>query len=268
MTFANTDDPGTMIGASVHGPDGTKLGKIESIYLDDETNRPEWAAVSTGMFGGHVSLVPLRQGQWGDDTLRVPFDKEQLKNAPHHDPAARISVSEEHELCRHYGIDHGRTGDDRAQGHVPGDTGDTGTEVAGGGLPDRTSGGADPAMTRSEERLRVGTETHEVGKARLRKHIVTENVSTTVPVRREEVVVEREPITEANRDQAMAGDDLTEDEHEVVLHEEQVVTAKDTVPVERVRLGTETVTEHEQVDETVRKEHIDLPETDVDPGQR
>lgn len=261
MTFANTDNPGTMIGAPVRGPDGTKLGRIESIYLDDETGQPEWAAVGTGMFGGHVSLVPLRQCRWEGDTLSAPFDKEQLKNAPHHDPSARISVSDEHELYRHYGIDRGRTGDDSAQGRVPGNTGDTDPEVG-------DKGHVDQAMTRSEERLRVGTETREVGRARLRKHIVTENVSATVPVRREEVVVEREPITEANHDQAMAGDDLTEDEHEVILHEEQVVTAKETVPVERVQLGTQTVTEHEQVDETVRKEHIDLPDTDVEPGQR
>ena len=123
-------------------------------------------------------------------------------------------------------------------------------------------------MTRSEEQLRVGTEQRETGRARLRKHIVSENVSTTVPVSHEEVTLEREPITEANRGDALAGGDLTEEEHEVTLTEQRAVTSKETVPVERVRLGTETVTGQEQVDETVRKEQIDEVEVDGTTGGR
>jgi uncharacterized protein (TIGR02271 family) len=115
----------------------------------------------------------------------------------------------------------------------------------------------DDAMTRSEERLRVGTEEREAGRARLRKHVVTENVTTTIPVSREEVTLEREPITEANRDAALAGDELSEETHEVTLTEQRPVVDKQTVPVERVRLGAETVTDDEQIDETVRKEVID-----------
>ncbi len=92
----------------------------------------------------------------------------------------------------------------------------------------------DEAMTRSEEQLHVGTEQQETGKARLRKHIVTETETVQAPVSREEVRVEREPITEANRGQAMAGGDLTEEEHEVTLTEERAVVTKEAVPVERV----------------------------------
>ena len=98
-------------------------------------------------------------------------------------------------------------------------------------------------MTVSEERLDVGTERREAGRARLRKYVVTENVTQTVPVQREEVRVEREPITDTNRDDALSGPGISEDEHEVVLHEERPVVDKDTVPVERVRLDTETVTD-------------------------
>ena len=106
------------------------------------------------------------------------------------------------------------------------------------------------------------------GKAKLRKYIVTENVTQTVPVSHEEVRIEREPITEANRDQALAGKDLSEEEHEVVLTEERVVTSKETVPVERVKLGTETVTGEQQVDETIRKEQIDTDGIDVTDRER
>jgi uncharacterized protein (TIGR02271 family) len=87
---------------------------------------------------------------------------------------------------------------------------------------------------------------------------VTENVTQTVPVSREEVRLEREPITDANREAAVSGPDISEEEHEVVLHEERPVVQKETVPVERVSLGTETVTEQQTVNEEVRKEHVDV----------
>jgi uncharacterized protein (TIGR02271 family) len=118
-------------------------------------------------------------------------------------------------------------------------------------------------MTRSEEQIRVGKERAETGRVRLRKYIVTEDVQTSVPVSREEARVEREPITEANRDEALSGPELTESEHEVTLTEERPVVDKGTVPVERVRLGKETVTDEQQVSEQVRKEQI---ETEGDTG--
>ena len=119
-------------------------------------------------------------------------------------------------------------------------------------------------MTVSEERLAVGTERQEAGRARLRKYVVTENVTQTVPVQREEVRLEREPITDANVGAATSGPEISEEEHEVVLHEERPVVEKETVPVERVRLDTETVTEQQTVDADVRKERVDV-EGDV-PG--
>ena len=122
-----------------------------------------------------------------------------------------------------------------------------------------TSGpNTDEAMTRSEEELRVGTEKVEAGRARLRKYVVTEQQSVQVPVTREEVRVEREPITDANRGDALSGAAITEEEHEVVLHEERPVVTTEAVPVERVRLGTETVTDQETVTGEVRKEQVEL----------
>src|SRR4029450_2120412 len=114
------------------------------------------------------------------------------------------------------------------------------------------------AMTRSEEELRVGTQTRERGRARLRKYVVTEEQQVTVPVQREEVRVEREPITDANLDDATDGPAISEEEHEVTLREEEVVGEKRAVPKERVRLDTETVTDERQVSEEVRKEQIQV----------
>ena len=124
-------------------------------------------------------------------------------------------------------------------------------------------------MTRSEEQLHVGTEKIETGRARLRKYIVTEQVTQTVPVSHEEITVTREPITDANIGDALAGGELTEEEHEVVLTGERVVTSKETVPVERVSLGTETVTEQQQVTADVSHEEIEVvdPQVDTDPSR-
>jgi uncharacterized protein (TIGR02271 family) len=253
MTIANISNLSELTGAPVHGSDGAKLGKIDGIYFDNDTDRPAWAAVKSGLFGGHVSLVPLGQSNWDGTTLTVPFDKDALQNAPHHDPDAAINESDEAELYRHYGMtDMQQSAASDGRRDRAGEPGVQGRDTSGPTT--------DQAMTRSEERLHVGTEQRETGRARLRKYIVTENVSTTVPVSHEEVTLEREPITDANRGDALSGADLTEETHEVTLTEQRAVTSKETVPVERVRLGTETITEHQQVDETIRKEQIDQVE--------
>jgi uncharacterized protein (TIGR02271 family) len=121
----------------------------------------------------------------------------------------------------------------------------------------------DDAMTRSEEELRVGTREREAGKVRLRKYVVTENVTKTVPVSHEEVRLEREPITDANVGAATDGPAISEEEHEVTLRAEEPVIEKTAVPKERVRLDKDVVQDETQVTEEVRKERI---ETDGPTG--
>ena len=123
----------------------------------------------------------------------------------------------------------------------------------------------DDAMTRSEEELRVGKTERESGRARLRKYVVDEEVTQTVPVRREEVRVEREPITDANAGDALDGPAISEEEHEVVLHDEELVVDKRAVPKERVRLDKDTVTDEQQVSEDVRKEQVELIDAEASP---
>lgn len=112
-------------------------------------------------------------------------------------------------------------------------------------------------MTRSEEELHVGTASRETGRARLRKYVVTEEVQQNVPVQREELRVEREPITDANRDAAASGPEITEQEHEVTLHAEEPVVEKRVVPQERIRVDKETATDEQEVSEQVRRERIE-----------
>jgi uncharacterized protein (TIGR02271 family) len=265
MAAQNLPDPTQLNGVTVQDSDGGKIGKVTDVYLDDQTSKPEWAAVKTGMFGGHVSLVPLANAEFDGEALKVPYDKDQVKNAPHQDPAQELSPKQEAEIFDHYGVAYGgetvtaKTGGQGKQDSAQ--TGGKGKQESGqvGGPGHDTSGeNTDKAMTRSEEQLHVGTERVHAGTARLRKYVVSEDVTKTVPVRHEEVRVQREPITDANRGEAMSGGELTEEEHEVTLHAEKPVVNKETVPVERVRLGTETVTEEHTVNETVSKEQIEM----------
>jgi uncharacterized protein (TIGR02271 family) len=233
---------------------GDKIGSIGRVYVDDNSGEPTWVTVKTGLFGSSESFVPLTGASVDGDDVRVVYAKDKIKDAPRVDDDGEIGPEEENRLYAYYGLD-GSTGeydntfDDSARFASEGRTDTTGYDTSGPTTDD--------AMTRSEEQLRVGTQTREGGRARLRKYVVTENVTQTIPVSREEVRVEREPITDANRPAAESGPAISEEEHEVILHEERPVVDKEAVPVERVKLGTETVTEEATVSEEVRKEQID-----------
>jgi uncharacterized protein (TIGR02271 family) len=241
-------------------PKGEKIGAVKRVWLDGRTGDPLWASVHTGLFGLKESFVPLQRAELRDDQLRVPVDKDQVKDSPRieatHD---HMTDDEQAALYRHYGFgpQGGRPG--QPPQRRPGSSLQP-EEYPGRGRENRGAPRStrDDAMTRSEERLKVGTEQVETGKVRLVKHVVTEQQQVQVPVTHEEVRLEREPITEANRGDAMRGDDITEAEHEVTLHAEKPVVEKETVPVERVRLAKEEVTDTETVSGTVRKEQIDL----------
>ena len=233
-------------GRNLIGADGHKLGTIDVLYADEQDGTPTFATVHTGLFGSRTSFVPLNEATLTGDDVQVPYDADLVKAAPHVERDEHLSPQEEERLYSHYGV--GVPAAERTRNEP------TTTDQTVG--YDTSGPTTDDAMTRSEERLQVGTERTEVGRVRLRKYVVTENVTQTIPVSHEEVRIEREPITDANREAAGRGPDISEEEHEVVLMAERPVVAKETVPVERVRLGTETVTEQQQVTEQVRKEQI------------
>jgi len=238
-------------GNDAHDRDGDKIGEIKEIYLDRATGRPQWALVSTGLLKGQ-SFVPLEGAAEEPDGVRFAYDKAQVKDAPSIDVDQELSPEEEQRLYVHYGLEWGDFDYDQqyAEPEPQPDRGAVGHDTSGPTT--------DQAMTRSEEEIAVGTTAREAGRARLRKYVVTEHVQTTVPVRREEVRVEREPITDANIGDAADGPAISEQEHEVVLHEEQPVVEKRVVPKERVRLDKQTVTEEQPISEEVRKEQIEI----------
>lgn len=225
---------------------GTKIGTVANIYMDRASGAPEWLAVQTGLFGTKETFVPLEGVTSSGDALQVPYEKSFVKDAPNVDPEdGYLEPAEEQRLYEYYGRSGYQSWDDSSD-----------VDVSAG--RDISEPETDSAMTRSEEELEVGTREREAGRVRLRKYVETENVTTTVPLRKERIRVEREPITEANIGDAKSGADISEEEHEVVLTEEEAVVGKRTVPKERVRAKKDVTTEERTVSEDVRKEKIEV----------
>jgi sporulation protein YlmC with PRC-barrel domain len=269
-------------GRTVIDRDGEKIGKFDEIYLDEETSQPEWAAVTTGLFGRKQTFVPLSGAQLADDDVQVPFDQEQVKNAPSVDPEDALSQDEEERLYEHYGMGYSRSdsGTVLPEGEAPGGgeeaaSGETATgaaaggaatgaatgEAAGEGRSDRTDEAASGQASETSERASAAgpperasaagptaSETPERASAagpatgspsgetvaattrprervRLKKYVVTEEVTTKVPVSREEVRLEREPVDDAEA--ASRGEGVTETDEEIVLSEDEPLVEDD-----------------------------------------
>ena len=274
-------DARQLAGQTLTTDDGKKVGKIGQVYLDDYDNQPQWVTVHTGLFGLNESFVPLAQAQLRADGLRVPYSKDTITNAPNIDDTRHLSEQEVRDLYDYYSITYDdRSGSTERDSSTTGTTGTTtaytgsaGTDAAyaeGTRAEDYSTGSnlSDDAMTRSEERLDVGTEKVQRGTARLRKWVETEHVQVDVPVKKEKARLVTEPITDENRGDAVSGADISEDEHVVQLSEERPVVSKETVPTERVRLEKDVVEDTETVSDDVRKEHIDFEGDDGTTDRR
>ena len=194
----------------------------------------------------------------GND-IEVDYDKDIIKDAPRVDADGDLTPEEEQRLYDHYGLTRA-SGRARSSSYTAGDVGyDRDRDTVG---YDTSGPTTDDAMTRSEERLNVGTRSQEAGRARLRKARCDGRTSRRrfrSAARRSGWNVSRSPMTTGA---ARSGPDISEEEHEVILREERPVVEKEAVPVERVRLGTETVTDQQKVSEQVRKEQIDTDISD------
>ncbi|MFD5746271.1 DUF2382 domain-containing protein [Streptomyces sp. NPDC127033] len=294
------NNPSSLNGRSVYDRDGDKIGSIGQVYVGDRTGRPEWVTVRTGLFGMKESLVPLSGARRAGEDIHVPYAKDTVKEAPRLEADEHLDPGQEKQLYHHYGLTGaGGIGTAASMGTAAGTAGAAtgGRSRAGAGMsaesgmstgraatPEGTRGpamagsatrGADlgdmrtgemhgEELIRSEEELHVTTEEREVGHARLRKVVVTENVTTSVPLSHEEVRVVHEAISPEDRG-AVRATRIGEAQTEVTLHADQPVISKESVPVERVRLDTERVTEQREVSAEVRKEQI---EYDTDQDER
>src|SRR4051812_20697173 len=216
-----------MRGARVLDSSGDQIGEVEEIYYDEESDRPEWIGLGTGFFGTKRVLVPVQSAEIERDAIRVPYEKDHVKDAPDVD-SDEISHATERELYAYY------------------DLGARGDGVA-------ASGDEGQAVTRHEEELAVGKQQVDAGKARLRKWVETEPVATDVELRRETAHVTREPVN-----QPVADGELSEETVEVRLRAERPVVQKQTVAKERVGITKDVATEHQTVEDELRKERVEV----------
>lgn len=231
MSTTNTKRLAEWVGHDLVDESGSKIGSIEQIFVDESSGQPEWLTVSTGFFGSKETFVPLRGLSSDGDHLVSPWDKAKVKDAPNADTDEELSEKEQSRLYQHYGLGGGR-----------------GTETTSG--DGGSSEGA--SMTRSEEELRVATDTHESERVKLRKWVETDQQTFTVPVRTEKAKLTREPIAGGD-----TGATIGEADEEIVLSTEEVSLDKQVVAKEKVRLEKEVVVEDEKVQADLKKEHIE-----------
>jgi sporulation protein YlmC with PRC-barrel domain len=152
MPTPRVEEVRAWVGRSMIDSDGKQLGEITDIYLDRETDRPEWAVVRTGLFGLRSSFVPLAEASEVENDIQVPHPRMLVKDAPSIEAEGQLSEAEEAELYRHYGLDYETVTDadsDRAASQ-PG-------EPAADDQPSAPSGANQPTGTprRAQEESRV-----------------------------------------------------------------------------------------------------------------
>lgn len=269
---------------------GDKVGKVGQLFVDSNSGEPTFVAVNTGLFGRNSSLVPLAGAKLNNEELHVAHTKDEISDAPNiSDTDEGLEPEEEERLYKHYGLttqdsaqtqtsDHGNAaqagtaaGTGAAAGTAAGTTGrreettktsaETKKTSADTGKKAATSD--DGSVIRSEEQLNVNKEKVASGRARLRKYVVEDTETVEVPVSREEVKVEREKLSpeEAKK---LGNTRIGEENADVVLHEEQVNVDKETVPVEKINLNKETVTEKQKVSEDLKKERVEFQDETKD----
>ncbi|QIN81454.1 DUF2382 domain-containing protein [Rubrobacter tropicus] len=276
-------------GYTVYDNSGSKIGKVDDLFLD-ENDQPEYFGVKMGFLGTSSTLIPadMATTDEANSTITVSSDKDTVKNGPSFDDDREITPEYEGEIRSYYGLGAATGTDDR--GSYGEYYGDEGAEHSGAGTTGSTSAGTVGAgmsmgdtetgefrehdsndegvnqsrgddledrdelrVQRSEEELRAGTREREAGAMRVRKRVRTDRERIEVPVKHEEVSVERVPVSgEATEAQ------IGEEEVSVPVTEEEVVTDKRAVAKEEVRLRKDVVEDTEVVEDDVRREEIDV----------
>ncbi len=240
----------------VYDRGGQRLGRVDTLFLDED-DRPEYLGVKMGLLGTRSTLIPWAVVTRADEEggrLEVSVDKETAENGPAFEDDREITPELERQLHGHYELERTAWAEDRGgYGDYHSATERTSATTGTPG-PSGATGEDEIRVQRSEEELRVGTTKREAGALRVRKRVRTERERLEVPVRREEVHVERVPVS----GEVAAGAEIGEDEIVVPITEEEVVVSKRPVVKEEIRIRKDVVEDTEVVEEDVRREEIDV----------
>jgi PRC-barrel domain/Domain of unknown function (DUF2382) len=167
MPTPNVETVRGWLGRVMVDRDGKRLGEITDIYLDRETDRPEWAVVHTGLFGLRSTFVPLAEATEVDNHIQVPHQRTLVKDAPNIEADGQLSEAEEAELYRHYGLDYDTvTADSDPTPSHPGGQG-ADADAPSSSVPTVTDGPAVPPEGSAERRDDGGLDDADaVGSAR------------------------------------------------------------------------------------------------------
>ncbi len=268
-----------LLGRPAVDTEGALVGMVGQVYVSDVTGQPDWVTLRTGPTGGGQIFAPLHQSRIQDGQLVLAVPGQLVRDSPRPElrSAGRLEEDQARAIHDHYASHFALSAGSR-HGSGGQDTPESGTDAgpneqdqyllgngsrAGGDVP---RAGGDAATTVSEERLRVGTERVPVRRARLVKYMVTEQVTLTVTVSREEVRIEETDIISADHElPAATGTRGPDQPGWMILHAQQPAIQMQTVPVERVRLRTQTITGQQDISTQIRKEQIGVPEVDNTP---
>jgi len=87
--------------------DGEKIGKLQDVYVDIETDEPQFGTVKEGLIGRHLTFVPLGGVQVGPDDLQVTVTKDQVRSAPDIEMhGEELSQADESTLYHHFELNY------------------------------------------------------------------------------------------------------------------------------------------------------------------
>ena len=263
-----TQSPDQLFGCEVTDSNGNKIGKVDSVWVDDATNALEFIGVKVGMLMGKTHIIPVTQGQTAGGTIRVPYAESKIKDAPSFSGDDELSPADEDQVYSYYGVDRstGQSPSGLPAGEQTGrytttdtNTGDYQTTDTNARDYD-TSGTGERGLKLSEEQLQVGKRQVESGRVRLRKVVHTERQEVPVELRRENVQVERTAATGTD----VPDTAFQEQEIDVPLTREEPVVDKQARVTGEVQLNKTTETETRTVGGDVRSEDVDVDDdTDV-----
>lgn len=227
------------LGSPAADPTGARVGTLVELFVGRTSGTPEFGVVDLEAGDGRVA-VPLTGARREAAGLVLPYGADRVLGAP------------------------------RMQGEVDEIPAEVGALINDHFGVDARAAAAEPEeeveVTLSEEQLAVQTQAVPTERVRVRKRVVDEEVTLTVTLRREELVIEREPLPRTSHQASETGFPLGEDARtvEFVLHAEEPVVTKRVVPVERVRVNRNTITEERHIADTVRRERVDVDEVPID----
>ncbi len=275
-------------GYTVVDESGSKIGKVDDLFLD-ESDQPEYFGVKMGFLGTSSTLIPADIATINNEQgfIEVSQPKSTVQDGPAFDDDREITPEYENEVRSYYGLgpieSSGSYGDyEETNGHSGAGTTDSttaGTVGSGMSMGDTETGefrehdrnqeglsqpGSDLEdelrVQRSEEELLAGTREREAGSLKVRKRVRVDRERIEVPTCREEVSVERVPVSGEATEAQIGADEVS-----VPVVEDEVVVQKKPVAKEEIRIRKDVVHERQIVEEDVRREEVDIED---DTSQR